>query len=217
LRIFIDSAVKEEVKRVQAMGFLAGVTTNPSLVAKAGGDYHSLIADICTLVAGPVNAEVLANDVDGMLEEAKALAAISPQVVIKIPLTEPGLQVISKLKQQGIATNATLVFSPNQALLAAQAGASYVSPFIGRLDDIGSDGLTILQQILVIFKEHCLPTEVIAASIRHPQHVTAAAMMGCHIATIPYSILIQMLHHPLTSAGIERFEKDWQEAFNNRR
>lgn len=213
MRIFIDSAVKEEIKRIQAMGYLAGVTTNPSLVAKAGGDYHSLIAEICALVNGPVNAEVLANDVHGMLEEAKVLADISPQVVIKIPLTEPGLQVISQLKQQGIATNATLVFSPNQALLAAQAGASYVSPFIGRLDDIGNDGLAILEQILVIFKTHQLATEVIAASIRHPQHVAAAAMMGCHIATIPYSVLLQMLQHPLTSSGIEKFEKDWQAAF----
>lgn len=195
------------------MGLLAGVTTNPSLVAKTGGNYHQLIADICSLVKGPVNAEVLANDYQGMLNEAGALAAISPQVVIKIPLTEVGLQVIARLKTQGIPTNATLIFSPNQALLAARAGARYVSPFIGRLDDAGNDGLAVLEQILMIYDHYAIETEVIAASIRHPQHVAAAAVMGCHIATIPYAVIMQLLAHPLTTAGIQKFEQDWQQAF----
>ncbi|MGE5455309.1 MAG: fructose-6-phosphate aldolase [Methylocystaceae bacterium] len=216
MQIYIDTADLIEIKRVLDMGVLAGVTTNPSLVAKQGGDYHSLIAEICTLVDGPVSAEVIASDCPGMLAEAEALAAISPQVVVKVPLTEPGLQAISQLHQRGIPTNATLIFSPNQALLAARAGASYVSPFIGRLDDAGNDGLATLEQILTIIKQHDLPTKVIAASIRHPQHVATAAMMGCHIATIPYSIMLQLISHPLTTAGIAKFDQDWQQAFGKR-
>lgn len=216
MQIYIDSAVVGEIKRVKDMGFLAGVTTNPSLVAKTGGDYHRLIADICNLVEGPVSAEVIANDFGGMLREGRELAAISPQVVVKIPLTEAGLQTIYRLKQEQIPTNATLVFSPNQALLAAQAGASYVSPFVGRLDDTGNDGMITLEQILSIIHQHGLTTRVIAASIRHPQHVAASALIGCHIATIPYSVIMQLIAHPLTTAGIDRFEKDWQQAFGNK-
>jgi transaldolase len=213
LRIFIDSANIEEIKEIHTMGFLAGVTTNPSLVAKEKRDYQEVIREICSIVDGPVSAEVIAQDYAGMMREAELLAGIHANVVIKIALTEDGLRVIRKLNQKGIRTNATLIFSATQALLAARAGASYVSPFLGRVDDTGHDGLILLEDIVTIFNQFMLDTEVIAASIRHPVHVVQSAKIGSHIATVPYKIIKQMIKHPLTDAGIEIFLQDWQEAF----
>jgi transaldolase len=213
LRIFIDSANIEEIREINAMGFLSGVTTNPSLVAKEKRNYHEVIKEICSIVDGPVSAEVLALDYAGMVKEGQELASLHPNVVVKIPLTESGLQTIRSLASQGIRTNATLVFSASQALLAARAGASYVSPFIGRVDDNGNDGLMLLEDIMTIFDRYQLDTEVIAASIRHPMHVVASARIGSHIATIPYQVIKLMIKHPLTSAGIERFINDWKSAF----
>ncbi|HWQ74034.1 MAG TPA: fructose-6-phosphate aldolase [Syntrophomonas sp.] len=213
MRIFIDSANIEEIKDINTMGFLTGVTTNPSLVAKEKRDYREVIGEICSIVEGPVSAEVIAQDYAGMMQEAEMLAAIHPNVVIKIAMTEDGLRVISALRQKGIKTNATLIFSAAQALLAAQAGASYVSPFLGRIDDTSGDGMILLEDIMTIFNQFILDTEVIAASIRHPVHVLQAARIGSHIATVPYKIIKQMIKHPLTDAGIQRFLQDWQEAF----
>ncbi|HHW62123.1 MAG TPA: fructose-6-phosphate aldolase, partial [Syntrophomonadaceae bacterium] len=186
MRIFIDSANVEEIKELNSMGFLEGVTTNPSLVAKEKRDYKEVLQEICSIVNGPISAEVLALEYEGMITEAKELAAIHPNIVIKIPLTESGLKAIHTLHQEGIKTNATLIFSANQALLAARAGAAYVSPFLGRVDDIGNDGLILLEDIMDVFDQYLLETEVIAASIRHPMHVVQAARIGSHIATIPY-------------------------------
>jgi len=213
LRIFLDSANIDEVKEINEMGFLAGVTTNPSLVAKEKRDYRQVIQEICQVVDGPISAEVISLEYEQMVREAEELATIHPNVVIKIPLTEAGLKAISSLKKKGIPTNATLIFSANQALLAARAGAAYVSPFLGRVDDYGNDGLSLLSEILTIFDQYMLQTEVIAASIRHPMHVVQAALMGSHIATIPYQVIKQMVKHPLTDAGIEKFMADWKKAF----
>lgn len=213
LRIFIDSANIQEINEINALGFLSGVTTNPSLVAREKRDYAQVVREICAIVDGPISAEVIASEFEAMVKEARQLAQIHPNVVVKIPMTEPGLSAIKTLKNEGIATNATLIFSPAQALLAARAGASYVSPFIGRIDDIASDGLILLHDILVIFDQFALETEVISASIRHPMHAVESAKIGAHIATIPYGIIKQMIKHPLTDAGIEKFMKDWQQAF----
>ncbi len=212
MRIFIDSANMNEIREIHAMGFLDGVTTNPTLVAREKTGYHQLITDICNLTDRPVSAEVISVEEEGMLREARALAALHHQVVIKVPITETGLRVISILKAEGINCNATLVFSPTQALLAARAGAAYVSPFIGRLDDIANDGMQILADIIQIFDQYMLDTEVIAASIRHPVHVVECARIGAHIATVPFEIIKKMIHHPLTDAGIERFLDDWRKA-----
>jgi len=213
LRIFIDSANIDEVREINEMGFLAGVTTNPTLIAKEKRDYREVIQEICQIVDGPISAEVISLDYESMVREGEELAAIHPNVVIKIPLTEAGLKAISSLKKKGIPTNATLIFSANQALLAARAGAAYVSPFLGRVDDYGNDGLTLLRDILTIFDQYMLQTEVIAASIRHPMHVMQAALLGSHIATVPYQVIKQMVKHPLTDAGIEKFLADWRKAF----
>lgn len=213
MRIFIDSANVEEIKELNSMGFLEGVTTNPSLVAKEKRDYKQVLQEICSIVDGPISAEVLALEYQGMITEARELAAVHPNVVIKIPLTESGLKAIHTLRQEGIKTNATLIFSANQALLAARAGAAYVSPFLGRVDDIGNDGLILLEDIMDVFDQYLLATEVIAASIRHPMHVVQAARLGSHIATIPYKVIKQMIKHPLTEAGIEKFINDWKQAF----
>lgn len=213
MRIFIDSANIEEIKDVHDMGFLAGVTTNPSLVAKEKRDYPEVIREICAIVDGPISAEVIAQDYAGMMQEAESLALIHPNVIIKIALTEDGLRVIKQLHEKGIKTNATLVFSASQALLAARAGASFVSPFLGRVDDNGNDGLILLEDIMTIFNQFMLDTEVIAASIRHPMHVVQSARIGSHIATVPYNIIKQMIKHPLTEAGIEKFLNDWNQAF----
>ncbi|MDD4170905.1 MAG: fructose-6-phosphate aldolase [Syntrophomonas sp.] len=213
MRIFIDSANIEEIKEVNEMGFLQGVTTNPSLIAKEKRDYPTVIREICSIVNGPISAEVLGLESEAMIREALELAAIHPQVVVKIPICEAGLKAIKVLADQNIRTNATLVFSAAQALLAARAGASFVSPFLGRVDDTGNDGLVLLNDIVTIFDQFTLSTEVIAASIRHPMHVVESARIGSHIATIPYNIIKQMIKHPLTEAGIEKFMNDWKQAF----
>lgn len=210
LRIFIDSANVEEIKEINDMGFLAGVTTNPTLVAREGKDFKTVVKEICGIVDGPVSAEVISMDTAGMIAEAQELAAIHPNVVIKIPMSESGLRAIRLLADKGIRTNATLVFSPAQALLAARAGASFVSPFIGRIDDTGNNGLTVLDDIVSIFNQYLIDTEIIAASIRHPVHVVEAAKIGAHIATVPYNVIKQMVRHPMTDLGIARFLEDWK-------
>jgi len=213
LRIFIDSANIEEIKEINDMGFLDGVTTNPSLVAKEKRDYPTVVREICHIVNGPVNAEVIGLDLESMIEEAHLLKAIHPNVVIKIPISEVGLKAIKYLADEKIQTNATLIFSGAQAILAARAGAAYVSPFIGRVDDIGNDGINLLNDIVTIFTRFAISTEIIAASIRHPMHVVNSARIGSNIATVPYNVIKQMIGHPLTSAGIEKFMNDWKQAF----
>lgn len=213
MRIFIDSANIKEIKEINSLGILAGVTTNPTLVARERRDYHQVVREICTTVDGPVSAEVIAQDSPGMIQEGKELAGIHPNVVVKVPVTEEGLKAITSLRQLDIATNATLVFSAVQALLAARAGAAYVSPFLGRVDDCGNDGLILLDDIVTIFDQYLIETEVIAASIRNPMHVVEAAKLGSHIATVPYKIIKQLIKHPLTDAGIEKFMADWKQAF----
>lgn len=194
------------------MGIISGVTTNPTLVAKEGRDFHKVVTEICGIVDGPVSAEVISQDADGMVREALEIAKWGPNVVIKIPMTTEGLKATRRLAAEGVKTNVTLVFSSNQALLAARAGATYVSPFVGRLDDISFDGMSVVAEIVQVFEIHDIATEVIAASIRHPRHVTEAALAGADIATVPYSILMQMAKHPLTDAGIARFMSDWEKA-----
>jgi transaldolase len=211
MRIFLDTANIEQIKQGVKLGVISGVTTNPTLVAKEGHqDYKSVVKEICAIVPGPVSAEVVVEGVPAMLEQAKEIASWASNVVVKIPATAEGLEVTSALAREQIKVNMTLVFSVNQALLASLAGASYVSPFVGRLDDIGSDGMALVKDIVDIFKGYNLTTKVIAASIRHPQHCVAAAKVGAHIATIPYQVLSQMIKHPLTDSGIERFFSDWR-------
>lgn len=209
MKLFIDTANIQEIKEVNDWGVICGVTTNPSLIAKEGRDFKEVIREIADIVDGPISAEVISLEREGMIQEARELAKIHPNIVIKIPMTKEGLKAVKVLSQEGIKTNVTLIFSPNQALLAARAGASYVSPFVGRMDDIGNEGLYIIEDIVQIFDMHNIDTEIIAASIRHPIHVLDVAKAGSHIATIPYSIFIQMLGHPLTDIGIEKFLKDW--------
>ena len=212
MKLFIDSANIDEIREVAEMGVVCGVTTNPSLVAKEGRDFKEVVSEICRIVDGPVSAEVISQDADGMIREAAEISTWSPNIVIKIPMTSEGLKAVKALSAKGIKTNVTLVFSSGQALLAARAGATYVSPFAGRLDDISSDGMGVVGEIAAIFDIHGIPTEIIAASIRHPMHVIEAALVGSDIATVPYRVLMQMTKHPLTDAGIERFLADWEKA-----
>ena len=212
MKIFLDTANLAEIREAATLGIVSGVTTNPSLVAKEKRELSSVIKEISTIVSGPISAEVIATDFEGMLKEARNLSTIASNVVVKIPMTAEGLKTVAKLKAEGIKTNVTLIFSANQALLAARAGAAFVSPFVGRLDDIGQDGMELVQQIVAIFAIYGIETEVIAASIRHTMHVTQAAESGAHIATIPYKVIQAMIHHPLTDDGIERFLSDWQKA-----
>jgi len=212
MKLFLDTADVEEIRKGVALGVVSGVTTNPTLVARVRRPLPEVVKEICALVPGPVSAEVLASDAEGMVEEARHLASLAPNVVVKIPITEEGLRAVKVLSGEGIATNVTLVFSPNQALLAALAGATYVSPFVGRLDDVGHDGMEVVRTTVSIFRQYGFSTQVIAASIRHPMHVVAAAQAGAPIATVPFGVLMQMLRHPLTDAGIERFQADWARA-----
>lgn len=210
MKLFIDTANVEEIREISEWGVLAGVTTNPSLIAKEGRDFKQVITEITQLVDGPISAEVIGETSEEMVKEAKELAKIHANIVIKIPMTEEGLKAVHILKGKKIKTNVTLVFSAAQALLAARAGASFVSPFVGRIDDIAYEGMRLVRDIVYIFKIYNIDTEVIAASIRHNLHVVEAATSGAHIATVPYKVLKQMVVHPLTDIGIERFLADWE-------
>lgn len=212
MKIFIDTANTDEIRAADDMGVICGVTTNPSLIAKEGRDFIEVVREITTIVDGPISAEVVSLDADGMVAEAKKLYATigNQNLVIKIPMTPEGLCAVKRLTAEGIHTNVTLVFSAAQALLAARAGATYVSPFIGRLDDIGDTGMELIREIVEIFEKHDINTEIIAASVRGPIHAIEAAKAGADIATIPYKVIMQMTSHPLTDAGIERFLKDWE-------
>ena len=212
MKLFIDTANVEEIREVASWGVLSGVTTNPSLIAKEGRDFQEVVQEICTIVDGPISAEVISTDAPGMVKEAEELAAWHENVVIKVPMTDEGLKATAILSERGIKTNLTLIFSPHQALLCARAGATYVSPFVGRLEDIGHEGIELVADIAEIFDLHGIDTEIIAASIRSPNHVLAAARAGAHIATIPYRVFQQMLKHPLTDAGIAQFLRDWESA-----
>lgn len=211
MRIFLDTANIDEIRRAARLGVVSGVTTNPSLVAKEKkADMKAVIREISSIVDGPINAEVLSLEPKAMIKEARDVSSWSPNVVVKIPMSEAGLEAISVLSKEGIRTNLTLCFSVNQAILGAIAGATYISPFVGRLDDIGHDGMQLVGEIVEVLEHYRFPTKVIAASIRHPLHVTAAAKAGAHIVTIPYSVLMQMVKHPLTDIGINRFAEDWR-------
>lgn len=212
MRIFLDTANIDEIKEAASWGILDGVTTNPTLVSREGKvDFKTRVKEICEIVEGPVSAEVVSTDYEGMVSEALTLSKIAENVTVKIPMTKDGIKAVSTLSKQGVKTNVTLVFSANQAILAAKAGATFVSPFIGRLDDIGNDGLNVLADILEIYKIYGFKTEVIAASIRHPEHVRQVALLGTHVATIPFKVLKLLFEHPLTDKGQIRFLKDWEE------
>lgn len=210
MKFFIDTANFDEIKEAHSWGIIDGVTTNPSLVAKENISFHDRLREITALVDGSVSAEVIALDAEGMIKEGRELAAIAPNITVKLPMTPEGLKACSIFRAEGIKTNVTLVFSANQALLAARAGATYVSPFLGRLDDIGHDGMELISKIADIFAIHDIDTEIIAASIRHPQHITDAALNGAHISTTPFKVLQQLFNHPLTDKGIEAFLSDWE-------
>lgn len=210
MKLFIDTANVEDIKKANDLGVICGVTTNPSLIAKEGRVFEEVVKEITEIVDGPISAEVTSYEADEMVEQAIELAKIHKNIIIKLPMCAEGLKACKMLTAKGIKTNVTLIFSAAQALLAAKAGATYVSPFLGRLDDIGMEGMALIEEIVDIFDAQGIETEIIAASIRNPIHVTAAARLGCDIATIPYSIIEQMIHHPLTDSGIERFKKDWE-------
>lgn len=210
MKFFIDTANFDEIKEAHSWGIVSGVTTNPSLVAQEDVPFHDRLKEISALVEGSVSAEVISLEAEGMLEEGRVLAKLSPNITVKLPMTPEGLKACSVLSNEGIKTNVTLIFSANQALLAARAGATYVSPFLGRLDDIGQDGMNLIKQIADIFKIHDIKSQIIAASIRSPQHITDAALNGAHIATTPFKVLQQLFNHPLTDKGIEVFLEDWE-------
>ena len=212
MKFFLDTANVDEIREATNLGLIDGVTTNPSLVAKEGRPFEELIHEICELVQGPVSAEVVSTEADGMLEEARRLATIHEHVVVKCPLTREGLKATRTLADEDIRVNVTLCFSPTQALLAAKAGAAYISPFVGRLDDISYDGMELIQQILTIYENYGFPTEVLVASIRHPKHILEAALMGADVATIPFKAFDAMFNHPLTDKGLAAFLADWEKA-----
>lgn len=215
MKLFLDTANVEDIRLAAKWGVIEGVTTNPSLAAREKEDFAEILPEICRLVDGPISAEVIAQDYEGIIREARPLAGVHDNVVIKIPVTPEGLRAVKTLRGEGIKANVTLVFSSNQALLAARAGAAYVSPFIGRLDDIGQDGVALVEEIVAIFERHDIDTEVIAASIRHTAHIPAVALAGAHIATVPFKVLRQMFNHPLTERGIESFLSDWKKTAKN--
>lgn len=210
MKLFIDTANIKEIQEANDMGVICGVTTNPSLIAKEGRDFIEVVKEITSIVDGPISAEVISLEAEQMVKEAEELAKIHKNIVIKIPMTRQGLKAVKILSSKAIKTNVTLVFSAAQALLAARAGATYVSPFVGRLDDIGNNGMNLIEEIVDIFSVHEIQTEIIVASIRNPIHVIEAARLGGHIATVPYKVILQMAQHPLTNLGIERFLKDWE-------
>jgi len=210
LKLFIDTANVEEIKKANDMGVICGVTTNPSLIAKEGKIFEDVVKEITKIVDGPISAEVISIDSEGMIKEATLLAKIHKNIIVKIPMTVEGLKAVKVLHKENIKTNVTLIFSAGQALLAARAGATYVSPFVGRLDDVSNNGMELIAEIVDIFHNYDIDTEIIAASIRHPIHVTQAARLGCDIATVPLKILLQLTKHPLTDKGIDQFLKDWE-------
>lgn len=210
MKIFLDTANIEHIRHANDLGIIDGVTTNPSLIAKEGRDFREVVREICSIVDGPISAEVVSGDAGGMVEEAKDLATIHENIVIKVPMTGEGLKATKQLSALGVKTNVTLVFSSTQALLAAKAGATYVSPFVGRLDDISHFGMDLVSEIMDIYDNYGFETEVIVASVRNPPHVVEAALAGAHIATVPYKVVMQLLRHPLTDIGIERFLADWE-------
>lgn len=209
MKFFIDSANIDEIKEAQAMGVLDGVTTNPSLVSKEGKDFKTLLKEITQVVDGPISAEVISTDHDGILKEARDLAKIHDNITIKVPLIKEGLKAVKTLSGEGIKTNVTLCFSPSQALLAAKAGASFISPFIGRLDDISTPGMALIEEIVQIYDNYGFETEVLVASIRHPMHLVEAALIGADVATIPFAVIEKLFKHPLTDIGLEKFLADW--------
>lgn len=212
MKLFIDTANVAEISEAASWGILDGVTTNPSLVAREGRSYHDLVAEICRLVPGPVSAEVLATDAEGMEREGRELAGIAENVVVKLPITQDGIKVCARFSEEGIATNLTLCFSPAQALLVAKAGATYVSPFVGRIDDVGQDGMQLVREIVQIYDAYEFPTQVLVASVRHPQHVVEGALAGADVATVPFKVLQQLFRHPLTDVGLQRFISDFRSA-----
>ena len=212
MKLFLDTAAIDDIPTAARWGVLDGVTTNPSLFAKVGGSYDAVLREICRLTSGPVSAEVVAEDVEGMLREGRHFAALAPNIVVKVPMGEAGLEAIARLADEAIKTNCTLIFSANQGLLAAKAGASLLSPFVGRLDDINENGMTVIRELANIVKIHGLASEVLVASVRHPRHVTDAALAGAHIATVPLNVLRQMVRHPLTDSGTVQFRRDWMAA-----
>lgn len=212
MKFFIDTAEFEEIKAAYKLGFVDGVTTNPSLIVKSKRNLQEVIKEIAALVEGPVSAEVIATEAPDMVKEAHELVKLGDNVVIKVPMTPEGLKAVAILSKEGIKTNVTLIFSANQALLAARAGATYVSPFVGRIDDISMDGITLIEDIAEIFMVHNIETEIIAASVRTPIHITQCTKAGAHIATVPYKVLLQAMKHPLTNAGLARFLEDWKQA-----
>jgi len=210
MKFFIDTANIQEIKKANEWGLVDGVTTNPSLVSREGRDFKDLIKEICSIVDGPISAEAISLDADGMIKEARELSKIHKNIVVKIPMTLEGLKAVKVVAKEGIKTNVTLVFSPTQALMAAKAGATYASPFVGRLDDVSQNGMELIDQIMTIYENYDFTTEVIVASIRHPLHVVDAALTGAHVATIPFKVIEQLSKHPLTDIGIERFMEDWK-------
>jgi transaldolase len=212
MKFFIDTANIDEIKEAASLGVLDGVTTNPSLVAKEGKNFRKLLEEICAIVDGPISAEVVSTDLEGILREARELSKIHKNIVVKVPLINEGLKAVKCLKVEGIRTNVTLCFSPNQALMAAKAGAYFISPFIGRLDDISQTGMDLIKQVVTIYRNYHFETEVLVASVRHPVHVVEAAMIGAHICTMPFKVIDQLIKHPLTDIGLERFLADWKKA-----
>jgi len=210
MKIFLDTANVEEIREAHALGVIDGVTTNPSLIAKEGREFRKVVEEICAIVDGPVSVEAVSLQAEAMIREAESLSAIHRNVVVKIPMTAEGLKAVKALSRKGIRTNVTLVFSAAQALLAAKAGASYVSPFVGRLDDVGQEGMDLIEQIVTIYENYAFPTEIIVASVRNPVHVVQSALLGAHIATVPYGVLRQLLQHPLTEIGLRKFLADWE-------
>jgi transaldolase len=214
MKLFLDTANIDHIREINSWGVLAGVTTNPTLVSREGRSMRECLEEIAEIVSGPVSAEVISRDTEGMVKEARELASIADNVNVKIPVTPEGLAAVSRLAEEGVKTNVTLVFSANQALLAAAAGASFVSPFVGRLDDIGNRGMAVVEEIVDIFDTYSINAQVIAASLRHPMHVVEAARAGAHIATVPYEVMVKMVRHPLTDIGIRRFLEDYEKIKN---
>jgi transaldolase len=210
MKFFIDTADVKEIRECMEQGIIDGVTTNPSLVAKSGRKFRDVLTEICEVCKGPVSAEVTSQDHDGMMREARDYAKIAPNIVVKVPLTTEGLKAVRACSNEGIKTNVTLCFSPVQALLAAKAGAGYISPFVGRLDDIASEGMDVVRKIVAIYKNYDFKTEVLVASVRSPNHIVDAALCGAHVATVPFAVLQQLVKHPLTDSGLTKFLADWQ-------